>query len=294
MSHPAVLVMIPGAARHADLRSRPAFRLLDETSAQLRVTDLGITRGDGVFETVGVFDGRAVNLEPHLQRLQRSAQMLELPELDLEVIAQAFEAAVQAHLPVPELAVRIIATRGVEGQDAPTVWIHARTASTEYAAGRAGLRVATLDRGLATTAPKTSPWLLAGAKSISYAVNMAAGREAQRRGADEALFVSSDGYALEGPTSTLLVRFGDRYVTTPAEAGVLAGTSLTSVFAHLRAAGATCEEELLAPEQVVGSDGAWLLSSMRLAAPITHLNDAPLPVDRELSRELCKVTSGKL
>ncbi|WP_341856930.1 aminotransferase class IV [Brachybacterium sp. GPGPB12] len=59
---------------------------------------------------------------------------------------------------------------------------------------------------------------------------MAAVREAKRRGAADVLFVSSDGYALEGPTSTLLVRRGDTFLTTPASAGVLAGTAVATLF----------------------------------------------------------------
>ncbi len=53
-----------------------------------------------------------------------------------------------------------------------------------------------LDRGYRHDAERTSPWLLAGAKTLSYAVNRAMLREAARRGADDAIFVSSDGYVL--------------------------------------------------------------------------------------------------
>lgn len=272
--------------------TRPAFRIVDESAAQVRVTDLGVTRGDGVFETVGVFDGIPRNLDAHLARLQRSAGMIDLPELDLEVIAQAFETALHAHLPLPELSVRIVVTRGVEGEDRPTGWIHAKSGAA-YAKDRKGISVISLDRGIPTTAPQTSPWLLAGAKTLSYGINMAVQREAARRGADDVLFVSSDGYALEGPTSTLLVKSGERFLTTPVEAGVLPGTSLGSVFETLRADGSECAEELMTPAQIKDSQGAWLLSSVRLAAPITHLDDVELPVDRELTRTLGKVIAGR-
>ena len=49
------------------------------------------------------------------------------------------------------------------------------------------------------------PWLLAGAKTLSYAVNMAALRHAERHGAGDVIFVSSDGYVLEGPRSTVVI-----------------------------------------------------------------------------------------
>ncbi|MEE1619578.1 aminotransferase class IV [Brachybacterium sp. J153] len=279
-AHSPVLILVPG--------SRPA----DPAAPALLVTDLAATRGDGVFETIGVFDGRAVNVGPHLDRLERSARMMDLPLPAREELSAAMEAAIAAHDPVAELTVRVIVSRGVEGSGEPTAWVHARAAD-DWSSHRAGMRVITLDRGLATTAPRTSPWLLAGAKSLSYAVNMAATREAVRRGARDVLFVASDGYVLEGPTSTLLVRRGEDFLTTPVSAGVLPGTSVGTLFAALQAEGRSAREELMTVADVAGSDGAWLLSSSRLAAPLTHLDEAELPVDRELTERFGRLLTGR-
>ena len=286
-----VLVWVPGVAGTVADGSEP-FRIADADDPQLLVTDLVATRGDGVFETIGVFDGTPVNLDPHLRRLARSAELVELPALDLTVLAQAVQAAIDAHAPVPELTVRVMVTRGVEGSGTPTAWIHARTAE-DWSRCREGIAVVTLDRGLSTTVPRTSPWLLPGAKTLSYAVNMAATREAVRRGADDVLFVSTDGYCLEGPTSTLLVQHGDTWTTTPADAGVLPGTSIASVFEVLRAEGATVREELMTPDQVASADAAWLLSSSRLAAPIARLDDTRLTVDAHRTAQLISVLKGQ-
>ena len=49
------------------------------------------------------------------------------------------------------------------------------------------------------------PWLLAGAKTLSYAVNMAALRHAERQGAGDVIFISSEGNVLEGPRSTVVI-----------------------------------------------------------------------------------------
>jgi|SRR5690606_24096306 len=286
-----VLVLVPGATG-APSDGGPGYRLADPTVPQLSVTDLVATRGDGVFETIGAFDGSPVNVGPHLARLARSAEMIDLPAPDQALLAEAVDAAIAAHESVAELSVRVMYTRGVEGTGTPTCWIHARV-SDDWSPCRAGMRVAVLDRGLATTAAETSPWLLSGAKTLSYAVNMAAVREAKRRGAADVLFVSSDGYALEGPTSTLLVRRGDTFLTTPASAGVLAGTAVATLFAWLREQqGLATGEELMTIEDVKGSDGAWLLSSTRLAAPITHLDEHELPVDAELTARFERVLKG--
>ncbi|MFV0451534.1 MAG: aminotransferase class IV [Propioniciclava sp.] len=76
---------------------------------------------------------------------------------------------------------------------------------TPAAASGTPLRVVTLDTGRASDAFTRSPWLLGGVKTLSYAVNAAAAREARRRDADDVIFTSSDGYLLEGPTSGLLL-----------------------------------------------------------------------------------------
>ncbi|MFC7455606.1 aminodeoxychorismate lyase [Brachybacterium sp. GCM10030267] len=286
-----VLVLVPGAAG-APTDGGDLFVLADPDAPQLSVTDLVATRGDGVFETIGVFDGKAVNVGPHLERLARSASLAELPEPDQQTIAQAIDAAIAEHPAVPELTVRVMLTRGIEGTGTPTCWIHARV-SDDWTPYRAGIRVAVLDRGLSTTVTETSPWLLPGVKTLSYAVNMAATREARRRGADDVLFVSTDGYVLEGPTSTLLVRHGDTYSTTPVSAGVLPGTSVTSLFDVLQREGTQTREQLMVPADVTSADGVWLLSSTRLAAPISHLDDQQLPVDLELTARFEQVLKGQ-
>lgn len=283
------LVFVRGARRGAEAAS---FRLVDEAKEQLLVTDLGVTRGDGVFETIGVFDGTPVNVGPHLDRLARSARLVDLPDLDLKRLEAAIDLALLAHPSVPEITLRVIVTRGPEGSGEPSAWIHARIAD-DYSTEREGIDVITLDRGLPSTVTTTSPWLLAGAKTLSYAVNMAVLREAQRRAAQDVLFVASDGWCLEGPTSTLLVHREDRWLTTPVDAGVLPGTSSATIGQALEARGERLEEQLMTPQDIVASDGAWLLSSSRLAAPLRRLDGQEIPVDREMTAWILDLLSGR-
>ncbi|HAG58728.1 MAG TPA: hypothetical protein DCL83_05140, partial [Arthrobacter bacterium] len=88
-----------------------------------------------------------------------------------------------------------------------------------------GISLATMSRGVTRTAARDAPWLLMGAKTLSYAVNMAATREARRRGADEALFHTVDGFVMEGPVSSVVMRRGNVLLTPDPGIGILEGTT---------------------------------------------------------------------
>ena len=262
------------------------FAIADARSPRLRVLDLGATRGDGIFETISVTGGTAHALDAHLERFAASANQLDLPEPDARVWRDAIDAAIADHEPVAELSVKLVLTRGVEGADIPTAWVYAEEAPDYRAVRVHGIRVVTLDRGYRHDVALTSPWLLQGAKTLSYAVNRAALREAVRRAADDVVFVSSDGYLLEGPTSTLILRHGNRIRTPRTDQGILAGTTQASAFDFFDAAGFETSYELLPFDELVSADSAWLVSSVRQAAPVRAVDGRALPVEGELTARL--------
>ena len=238
----SVLFLIDDLAEGLPAAPQP-FHQADLAAPQLSVLDLSATRGDGIFETAGVNHGRPQAIGPHLRRFQRSAELLDLPAPRLEVWEAAVRAAIEAWGSDQHGFAKFVYTRGIEGAGRPTGWVVVGPADASDATVRAeGIAVVTLDRGYRSDIAKTSPWLLQGAKTLSYAVNQAALREAAKRGADDALFISTDGYVLEGPHATLLLRFGDEYVTPATDQGILTGTTQGDVFEHLVAEGITATE----------------------------------------------------
>lgn len=255
------------------------------------VTDLGVNRGDGIFEVAGSVDGRVHALDAHLARLAQSAAMLDLPLPNAAIVATAIRQVVDAVAPRHlgrELLVKVIYTRGQEVGDtdlSPTGWALAWPAG-DHAQGRAGINVITLDRGVRSDVTRTSPWLLAGAKTLSYAANKAALREAHRRGADDVLFISSDAHALEGPSSSLIADIDGVWVTPPASEGVLAGTTQADAFAWASSQGIRTATRPILASELPGARALWLTSSGRLAAPIATLDGRPYAVDLELTGRL--------
>lgn len=272
------------------------FQEVDATRPQLSVLDAGPVRGDGIFETFSLSHGRPQALERHLDRFVRSARALDLPEPTLAVWRDAIFTVAAHFQGVEEAWLKTALTRGAEAGPsasgsapegtAPTGWVYA-TESPDFTAARTvGVRVVVLDRGLPSDVAASSPWLLAGAKTLSYAVNRAAQREAVRRGADDVVFVSSDGLLLEGPTSTLIVRQGDRLVTPPPTLGILAGTTQADIFDAAHLWGLATVIEPLRASDLAGTDAAWLVSSVRHAAPIRAVDGSPLTVDDALTERM--------
>lgn len=261
------------------------FRTVDANAPALRVGELSTQRGDGIFETIAVHDGHPQELEAHLARLEHSAKLCDLPVPNLDQWRAAVAVASE-HCEPGESAIRLILSRGVEKGPAPTAWVTATAASDFTKARTEGVRVVTLDRGYDADAAERAPWLLLGAKTLSYAVNMAALREAARRGADDAIFVTSDGYVLEAPTASLILRREVRFITPEPTGGILQGTTQLSVFEYLEREGADVSYARIPVSELFEADAAWLVSSVRLAAPITAIDGTQLSVDVELTNEI--------
>lgn len=283
MSH--VLALIDFSEQTGDA---VGHHLVDADAPHLRVNDLAATRGDGVFETASLVAGRVQALDAHLERLAQSAAMLQLPAPDLEVwrraVLEVGETLTTAG--VAEGSIKFVLTRGVEGGPVPTGWVFGMD-SPDFTRDRTeGIRIVLLDRGYRHDVPQTSPWLLAGAKTLSYAVNRAAQREAARRGADDVLFVSSDGYLLEGAVSNLLLRRGNQLITPRVDLGILAGTTQADLYTWAESEGFVTGYELLTPADLEAADAAWLVSSVRHVAPVRAVDGVERPIDLELTERL--------
>jgi len=279
MTEPQHLLLVVGATAAAESRLIDA----DAQHPQLSVLDVAATRGDGIFETLSIGRGHPQALDAHLERFARSARMLDLAAPELASWRDAVLTIAQRLADHDEAWLKIVLTRGIEGQPLPTGWAYG-TVSPDFRRERTeGISVALLDRGLRSDVSATSPWLLAGAKTLSYAVNRAAVREAQRRGSDDVIFVSSDGLLLEGPTSTLVVRRGDELSTPPDSYGILPGTTQIDLFAAADQWGLRTAVGPLTADDLHSADAAWLVSSVRHAAPVRSIDGASLTIDSELS-----------
>ncbi|MBA3654457.1 MAG: aminotransferase class IV [Actinobacteria bacterium] len=191
--------------------------LVDAADAAVSPFDHGLLTGDGVFETLRVYDGTPFAVRRHLERLRRSADGLglRLPDVDLR---EAMEMVVAAN-GVSDARLRLTVTGGV----APLGSDRGDARPTAIAA------VGSLPAWPATTTDVVVPWrrnehsAVAGLKTTSYAENVVALAYANERGAGEALFLNTAGHLCEGTGSNVFLVLDGELVTPPLSSGCLAG-----------------------------------------------------------------------
>ena len=181
---------------------------------------------------------------------------------------------------------RLVCTRGPEDGGPVTVYATVGLIAPAQIAGRRdGVTVVTATLGVPAEVRPDAPWLLGGAKTLSYAVNMASLRWAAGQGVNDVLWVSVDGYALEAPTATLVWLTDGVLCTVPAATtGILAGTTTAYLLGHADELGLRAEERLVRPAELHTADGVWLVSSVRGVAEVRALDGAPLGPSPETGR----------
>lgn len=243
--------------------------------ARLALTDEGVARGDGAFETVGVWDGRPFRLVAHLERLDASLERILLPPADGEILRDDI-------------------TRILDEVDSDAALRCYVTAS--------GTRIVTLSpqpdrrpsRHLVT---QRAPWIHppadyapAGAKTMSYGPNMVASRAAQAAGGDDALLLAPDGIVLEGPTFSVLWVASGVLHAVPLERGIVPSISRRSLLELAAGAGLPTKEAEVTVGELCEADEVLICSSVRPLIAVERIDDrrirGPFPLAERLGEAL--------
>jgi 4-amino-4-deoxychorismate lyase len=271
--------------------------LVDPDEPVLHVDDEAFLRSRAAFETTRVYGGKPFKLDEHLARLAGSAARVEIGRIDEDELDRLAHLALEA-ASAPDAVLRLFVTPGREGARQPTHIAMVSTLPPGLDELRArGARLVSIQLGLDPALRASSPWLLGGVKSTSYAVNMAAEAEAKRRGADDAVFLGSGDVVLEGPVTNMWWRYEDVLYTPALELGILAGVTRATLIEEAAAAGHEVRDGVFALELMSAADEAFTSSSIREVMPVVELDGrpvgsgAPERVAKELQEALRRTAS---
>ena len=264
-------------ARHIWLNGR----LLPSDQPHLSAYDRGFQLGDGVFEALRARRGVAIELDGHLGRLQASLAYLEfeLPFGD-EVVAAGISELLAAEGwdtidPPGDAVIRITVSRGYD----PTRSVAPHAGGTASVAVQAWpfapppARAIEEGESFITSVIRRDPSSpISAIKSTSRAELVYARLEAARAGADDAIFLTTDGRIAEATTANVLVIRGSECVTPRLGTGQLAGTTRAWFVAHGDAVGLRMVEGDVPLEDAFAADELAICSSIAGVVPVTTLD----------------------
>ncbi len=247
--------------------------------AHVSVLDNGFTFGDSVYETLRTYGGRPFEWVRHLRRLRASAERLgfEIPLANDQLLARLD--AVLERAANPESYIRLIVSRGVgdisyhfERVQGPTVVIavkpHGAYPPWHYTEG--------IPVSLVSIRRNHRQALDPAIKSSNLLNNVLAVREAQSRGAEEAVLLNQKGEIAEGASTNVFVVRGGTLLTPLLETGILAGITREVVLELAEGLGIPRREQTLVPEDLLSADEAFLTSTTREVVPIRTVDGRPL------------------
>src|SRR5574337_1290230 len=127
-------------------------------------------------------------------------------------------------------------------------------------------------------------------KSLDYLYNMLATAQAKREGAQEALFIGTDGCVIEGATSNVFSVSQGMLRTPPESSGLLPGITREVVIELAKREGLTLHEASVPLDALLSADEAFLTGSLKEITPLIHINGSrigsggPGPATRRLQK----------
>jgi branched-chain amino acid aminotransferase len=239
-----------------------------EADLPLSVDDRGLLLGDGIFETVAVFNKVALYLESHLARLSQAGEALGIA-FDLNAVRAGITHVLNTG-GLRHGVLRVTVTRGADSGPfaqaggTPNILVTLKPRR----AGALGTAVALLTSSIRRneTAPSSRY------KTISYVDAIAAAREAARFGNDDALMLDSKGHVACSTICNIFVVKGRELATPSLDCGVLPGIVRRRVLDMATGIGFEVAERRIRPEELPRADSVFLTNSLRFVRPCYSLD----------------------
>lgn len=273
--------------------------------AQLRADDAAVQHAVGLFETMLAIKGKVFQLEAHLDRLIRSAQVLGISDaIDRDQLADAIAQTLDAN-DLPRARVRLTWTPGAVSllhesggsERQPTVLV---TATEPMAYDPMyfdqGVTVAIAGACANPFDPTT------GHKTLAYWARLRTLRDAAQRGAAEAIWLTVTNHVASGAVSNLFI-VKDGVLITPIARGeevegalpapVLPGTVRQAVIDQAQSLGIQTQRKTITVQQLMDADEVFLTNSGWLVLPVAAVEARTIgasigPMTRQLRMEILK------
>ncbi|MBW4093416.1 MAG: D-amino-acid transaminase [Proteobacteria bacterium] len=274
-------------------------RYLPQRHAAVNIEDRGYQFADGIYEVVHLYDGRFVDADRHLDRLDRSLRELRLTPPMGRAALLCVLGEVARRNRVREGLLYMQVTRGVARRDhafpdpaVPPALVVTIRRIPPYPSDPAAWT------GSAITQPDQR-WDRCDIKTVALTPNVLARQAARAAGATEAILVDADGMVTEGAaTSFWIVDATGALRTRPLDHAILPGCTRAALLALLAAAGIALDERPFSVADLRAAREAFLTSATSFVKPMVRIDGAPVgdgtvgPVTRRLFELFARHVKG--
>lgn len=265
-------------------------KLVPSTEAKISVFDHGFLYGDGIYETLRVYENVVFMFDEHLQRLYRSASLigLNIPKSFSDIKIAVYE-TLQANK-LSEAYIRITISRG-EGPigldpdlcKEPTFVVMA----TEFKSYPKSFYENGIKLIIANTKRNLKEALNPQIKSLNFLNNILAKIEAKEADAYEAIMLNESGYLTEGTISNIFFILDGILCTPSIECGILDGITRSIALDLAIKNGLEVKEGFFKPEDLYHASEVFITNTTMEIMPVGRIDNTNYKVGN-ISRMLLK------
>ncbi|EGS39945.1 MULTISPECIES: D-amino-acid transaminase [unclassified Veillonella] len=249
--------------------------MVESGAKVVSLDDRGYCFGDGVYEVVRVYNGRAFAFSYHQDRLYRSMREMDIPvRMPPDELQELHEIMIEQS-EITDGYIYLQITRGVTPRHhafersklEPQMYMFIKPITTDLGALQEGVKAITLP---------DERWARVDIKTLNLIPNILAQTKAEKKGAYTAILVR-DGIVTEGATSNVFVMKDGVCYTHPANHHILKGITRQLVVTRVApTAGITIIEREFDEAFLKDADEIFFTDTIGGIIPITTLNREPV------------------
>lgn len=247
-------------------------QFVPEEDAKVSVFDRGFLFADAVYEVTGVLEGKILEFEGHMERLERSLQKLDMVmPMDREALLELHREMVKRN-DMKEGAIYLQVTRGaadrdfIYPKDTPQTFVMF-TQAKELTGEKAGIKVISVP---------DFRWGMRDVKTVQLLAASMNKMAAKKQGKDDAWMIE-DGYVTEGTSNNAyIVTKEGKIVTRQLSESILHGITRASILKLAKEQGLEVEERLFTIDETKQAAEAFVTAATTFVNPVVEVDGVAL------------------
>ncbi len=245
--------------------------------ARISPFDRGFLFADGVYEVTAIYNGRTVDMERHLDRLERSLRELKFGTMPDRKELEEVHRRLATDNGITEGYVYLQVTRGAYGARDFVAPDKPKLTCFAYAESRPLIDTPSARNGIRVISVPDIRWARRDIKSVGLLAQALAKTEAKAQGVDDAWLVAPDGFVTEGASANAWIVTKDGEIITRALSNmILAGITRHALFDSLGQQGRKITERSFTLEEAKNAAEAFVTAATGLVTPVTEIDGVKL------------------